>query len=140
VQAPRPGPDRLLYLQPLYLAASHADAFPRPPGCPARAAPRAALARRLAGAGARLGADAPVLAALNKYYKFSPALLDAYARVLRARPTAVLLLVRYRHYKQGIAALRREAAARGVAPVRLLALPEVQRPPPSRALEGSRRL
>lgn len=116
--------DRLVYLQPLYLACSHATSFPHPanvePGCQDRAGPRTALAQRLGVA----GEDRPLLGALNKFYKFTPGLFDAYCHVLKTHPSALLVLVQYRHYREGIATLRREAALRGVSPARVVSVPE----------------
>jgi protein O-GlcNAc transferase len=62
--------------------------------------------------------DAFVYCCFNAPYKIMPAVFDAWMRVLRAVPRAVLWL--YEDNEAAAANLRREAAARGVGPARLV--------------------
>ncbi len=61
-----------------------------------------------------------VLACFNQTYKINAAVLDAWARILTAVPGSVLWLLARGASDPAIANLRREAAARGVAPERLV--------------------
>lgn len=65
--------------------------------------------------------DAFVYCCFNAPYKILPAVFDAWMRVLRAVPRAVLWL--YEDNAAAAANLRREAAARGIAPSRLVFAP-----------------
>ena len=67
--------------------------------------------------------DALVLLAANPVYKLTPALLDAWAEILRRLPQAVLWQLS--GGEQADARLRAEAQARGVAPQRLVFAPRV---------------
>jgi len=73
--------------------------------------PRAAL---------RLPAEAVVLCCFNHAFKINPGVLDAWAEVLAAVPDAVLWLLARGDEDPAIGNLRREAAARGIAPERLV--------------------
>lgn len=65
--------------------------------------------------------DAFVYCCLNAPYKITPVIFDAWMRVLRAVPGAVLWL--YEENDAAAANLRREAAARSVDPARLVFAP-----------------
>lgn len=67
-----------------------------------------------------LPADAVVLCCFNNTYKLNSDVLDAWAKVLAAVPPAVLWLLARGDDDPAIGNLRREAAARGIAPERLV--------------------
>ncbi len=67
--------------------------------------------------------DALVLCCFNQPYKISAEVLDAWCRLLAALPQAVLWLLDWG--TQALPNLRREAAARGVDPARLIGAPRV---------------
>lgn len=62
--------------------------------------------------------DALVLCAFNQPYKISPEVFDVWCRLLQRLPNAVLWLLAWT--PQAPPALRREAAARGIDPARLV--------------------
>jgi len=64
--------------------------------------------------------DALVLCCFNATYKINPEVLDAWSRILRAVPHAVLWLLARSDSDPAIENLRREAAARDVDPQRVL--------------------
>lgn len=78
--------------------------------------------RRLPVASARashgLPEDALVLCGFNQPYKISPQVFDVWCRLLQRLPNAVLWLLAWT--PQAPPALRREAAARGIDPARLI--------------------
>ncbi len=61
-----------------------------------------------------------VFACFNQTYKINPTVLDAWARILVAVPGSVLWLLARGASDPAVANLRREAAARGLAPERLV--------------------
>ena len=65
--------------------------------------------------------DAFVMCAFHQSYKISPEVFDAWCALLHARPDAVLWLLQWNTNVQ--AALEREAAARGIAPGRIVFAP-----------------
>lgn len=65
--------------------------------------------------------EALVLCAFNQSYKISPEVFDVWCRLLRELPGALLWLLQTQD--AAVAALRREAAARGVDPQRLVFAP-----------------
>ncbi len=67
--------------------------------------------------------DALVLCGFNQPYKISPQVFDVWCRLLQQLPQAVLWLLEWT--PQAPEALRREAAARGVDPARLIFAPTV---------------
>jgi predicted O-linked N-acetylglucosamine transferase (SPINDLY family) len=70
--------------------------------------------------------DAFVFCCFNSPFKITPATFDAWMRVLKAVPHGVLWLLQVN--AQSAINLRREAAARGVDPARLVFAPEVKPP------------
>jgi len=66
----------------------------------------------------RLPSDTPVLASFNNGYKIEPVMFGVWMAILQAHPGSVLWLHRYNDLVTGN--LRREAAARGVDPERLV--------------------
>jgi protein O-GlcNAc transferase len=66
-----------------------------------------------------LPADAIVLCNFNATWKLRPAVLDAWATILRQVPDTVLWLLARRDGDPAVANLRRELEARGVVPTRL---------------------
>ena len=64
--------------------------------------------------------DAVALCCFNNTYKLNPDVFDAWAKVLAAVPRAVLWLLARGDADPAIGNLRREAAARGIAPERLV--------------------
>jgi predicted O-linked N-acetylglucosamine transferase (SPINDLY family) len=67
-----------------------------------------------------LPADALVFCCFNATYKLNPEVMDAWAKILAAVPAAVLWLLVRSEQDPAIANLRREAAARGVDPSRVI--------------------
>lgn len=67
-----------------------------------------------------LPAEGIVFACFNQTYKINPEVLDAWARILRAVPNAVLWLLARHEGEPAAANLRREAQARGIDPARLV--------------------
>jgi predicted O-linked N-acetylglucosamine transferase (SPINDLY family) len=67
-----------------------------------------------------LAADAVVLCCFNNIYKLNPDVFDAWARILAAVPRSVLWLLARGEDDPAIGNLRRQAAARGIAPERLV--------------------
>jgi len=67
-----------------------------------------------------LPATGIVLACFNQTYKINPEVLDAWARILRDVPGAVLWLLARRADEPAVTNLRREAQARGIDPARLV--------------------
>ncbi|MBS0447530.1 MAG: glycosyltransferase [Proteobacteria bacterium] len=65
--------------------------------------------------------DALVLCGFNQPYKISPEVFDAWCRLLQALPDAVLWLLEWT--QQALPNLKREAAARGIDPARLIGAP-----------------
>lgn len=65
-----------------------------------------------------------VLCAFNQAYKISPEVFDVWCRLLQQLPEAVLWLLEGQ--PEAVAALTREAAARGIDPVRLIFAPKVE--------------
>src|SRR6185436_5096521 len=79
---------------------------------------RQAIAAAPSRAECGLAGDALVLCAFNSLYKVEPGIFDAWMRVLRAAPHAVLWL--QSGPPVAVANLRREAQARGIDPARLV--------------------
>jgi protein O-GlcNAc transferase len=77
-------------------------------------------------AGAGLPPDGFVFCCFSQCYKFTPGLFDIWMRLLRQVDGSVLWLAAA--HPPAIANLRREAAARGVDPVRLVFAPQVDLP------------
>jgi predicted O-linked N-acetylglucosamine transferase (SPINDLY family) len=75
-----------------------------------------------------LPADAVVLCCFNNTYKLNPDVFDAWAKILAAVPRAVLWLLARGEDDPAIGNLRREAAARGIAPERLVFALRVAQP------------
>ncbi|HBK55245.1 MAG TPA: UDP-N-acetylglucosamine-peptide N-acetylglucosaminyltransferase [Xanthomonadales bacterium] len=69
----------------------------------------------------------PVLACFNNSYKITPEVFDAWARIARAVPDACFWLLRAGPDAM-IPALRREAAARDIAPERLIFMEKLAHP------------
>jgi len=67
-----------------------------------------------------LAADAVVLCCFNSTWKLNPEVFDAWARILLARPAALLWLLARGDNDAATGNLRREMAARGVDPARLV--------------------
>lgn len=67
--------------------------------------------------------EAVVFCCFNNSYKFNPEVFDAWARILKAVPGSVLWLLARGEDDPIIAKLRHEAAARGLAPERLVFAP-----------------
>ncbi len=67
-----------------------------------------------------LAEDAVVFCCFNNSYKVNPAVLDAWASILAAVPKGVLWLMVRSDRDPAASNLRREAAARGIAPERLV--------------------
>jgi predicted O-linked N-acetylglucosamine transferase (SPINDLY family) len=67
--------------------------------------------------------DALVLCCFNQSYKFSPEVFDSWCRLLRELPHSVLWVLEWN--ATVLANLKREAAARGVDPARLIGSPRV---------------
>lgn len=65
--------------------------------------------------------DALVLCGFNQPYKIWPEVLDTWCRLLHALPNAVLWLLEWS--QQALPNLKREAAARGIDPARLIGAP-----------------
>ena len=84
---------------------------------------RAAAERIPDRAAAGLPPDAFVFCCFNQTYKITPAFFDVWMRLLEAVPGSVLWLLADNHWAEGN--LRREAAARGVAPDRLIFAPKL---------------
>eukprot|EP00282_Hemiselmis_andersenii_P046926 CAMPEP_0172086582 /NCGR_PEP_ID=MMETSP1043-20130122/22210_1 /TAXON_ID=464988 /ORGANISM="Hemiselmis andersenii, Strain CCMP441" /LENGTH=267 /DNA_ID=CAMNT_0012748695 /DNA_START=52 /DNA_END=852 /DNA_ORIENTATION=+ len=107
--------EKLLYLQPLYLACSHSSSFPG-----VSHPPHTTAARRELG----LDPEGLYLGALNKFYKVTPTLFDAWCSILSSVPQSRLIFVDYNHYPEAKVHLMREAESRGVARSRLVFVPE----------------
>ena len=102
--------ERLVYLPDTFMATSR------------QPVPASSVSRADCG----LPQDAMVLANFNHPCKFEPTAFDAWMRILKAVPEAVLWLGAWTDATQGN--LRREAAARGVDPSRLVFADIVGRP------------
>lgn len=87
---------------------------------------RAVAATTPARAACGLPEDGVVFCCFNSPYKIMPALFDVWARVLHAVPGSVLWL--YAGNPLTAANLRREGAARGLAPERLVIAPPLPQP------------
>jgi protein O-GlcNAc transferase len=82
--------------------------------------------RRPSRAEAGLPPDGFVFCCFNQTYKITPPLFDAWMRLLHADPDSVLWLLADNRWAEDN--LRREAAARGVAPERLVFAPRLAAP------------
>jgi len=110
--------EKILYLQPLYLACGHARTFAQ------AAAQQLSRHREEFVSKYNLSKDAILIGALNKYYKISPELWSTWCNILLSHPRVVLIVIRYRHYSEAIENLQREAQKRGVQASRMLVVPE----------------
>ena len=91
-----------MLVEPLYLACSHQTSFPGGEGGVGGRARRKGEARVALG----LAPHGVYLGALNKYYKVTPGLMDAWAAILRGTPNSTLVFMDYRHYPEAKRHLR----------------------------------
>lgn len=87
---------------------------------------QAADPRPLSRAELGLKDDALVLCSFNQSYKIEPVMFDVWMRLLKALPEATLWL--WRNNREAEPSLRREAAARGIGPERIVFSGTAKRP------------
>jgi len=107
------------FIVPADRRAQYAEAIAYLPECfQANDDRRVVAARRFTRAEEGLPEEALVLCCLNNSHKINPPMFDVWMRVLAGAPQAVLWLLGHGNHVHGH--LRREAAARGIDPARLV--------------------
>mmetsp|Transcript_12725 Transcript_12725/g.20023 ORF Transcript_12725/g.20023 Transcript_12725/m.20023 type:complete len:535 (+) Transcript_12725:16-1620(+) len=113
--------ERIVYLQPLYLACSHKSSFPRPKDWATQGINHRRVASRQEWG---LRPDGRLLGALNKPYKFTPHSFDVWCKLLKSLPDALLVVIRYKHYPESSENLVAEALKRQISADRIKVVKE----------------
>lgn len=114
--------DRIV--SPLAHAADYSEKIAQMPACYQPNDRHRALLPAPTRASQGLPEGALVLCGFNQPFKISPEVFDSWCRLLHALPQAVLWLLEWN--KQALPNLKREAAARGIDPARLIGGPRVE--------------